>query len=121
MVGQIIGGSYGEILIRQKSGEKIELGDLLVADDILLQVIDLEYGSLLEHRDLARISGMQLEGYGSTEIHEKEVRNFILVRAKPVFDLKKRSIPKHLPEFFHVLRRAKEEDFQFLEMPENPL
>ncbi len=121
MVGQIIGGSYGEIWIRQKHGERIELGDLLVADDILLQVVDLEYGSLLEHRDLARMSGMQLEGYGSTEIHEKEVRNYILVRAKPVFDLKKRSIPKHLPEFFHVLRRASENDFKFLDMPENPL
>ncbi len=121
MVGQIIGGNYGEIWIRQKSGERIELGDLLVADDILLQVVDLEYGSLLEHRDLARMSGMQLEGYGSTEIHEKEVRNYILVRAKPVFDLKKRSIPKHLPSFFQVLRRATEKDFEFLEEPEHPL
>jgi len=121
MVGQIIGGNYGEIWIRQKSGERIELGDLLVADDILLQVFDLEYGSLMEHRDLARISGMQLEGYGSTEIHEKEVRNYILVKAKPIFNLKKRSIPKHLPSFFHILRRANAEDFKFLEMPENPL
>jgi DNA helicase HerA-like ATPase len=121
MVGQIIGGDYGEILIRQKSGERIELGELLVADDILLQVFDLEYGSLMEHRDLARISGMQLEGYGETEIHEREVRNYILVKAKPLFDLKKKSIPKHLPSFFHVLRRANKEDFQFLEMPEHPL
>ena len=121
MVGQIIGGNYGEIWIRQKSGEKIELGDLLVADDILLQVFDLEYGSLMEHRDLARISGMQLEGYGETEIHEREVRNYILVKAKPLFNLNRKSIPKHLPSFFQVLRRANAEDFKFLEMPENPL
>ena len=121
MVGQIIGGKYGEIWIRQKSGERIELGDLLVADDILLQVFDLEYGSLMEHRDLARISGMQLEGYGETEIHEREVRNYILVKAKPLFNLKRKSIPKHLPSFFQVLRRANAEDFQFLEMPKNPL
>jgi len=121
MVGQIIGGDYGEIWIRQKSGEKIELGDLLVADDILLQVFDLQYGSLMEQRDLARMSGMQLEGYGQTEIHEREVRNYILVKAKPLFDLKKRSIPKHLPSFFQVLRRANKEDFQFLGKPEHSL
>ena len=121
MVGQIIGGNYGEILIRQKNGERIELGELLVADDILLQVVDLEYGSLMENRDLARMSGMQLEGYGATEIHEKEVRNFILVRAKPVFDLNKKGIPKHLPEFFKILRRANAQDFDFLEKPENPM
>jgi len=121
MVGQIIGGNYGDILIRQKNGERIELGELLVADDILLQVVDLEYGSLMEGRDLARMSGMQLEGYGTTEIHEKEVRNFVLVRAKPVFDLKRKGIPKHLPEFFQILRRANAEDFDFLEKPENPM
>ena len=121
MVGQIIGGNYGEILIRQKNGERIELGELLVADDILLQVVDLEYGSLMEGRDLARMSGMQLEGYGATEIHEKEVRNFILVRAKPLFDLNKKGIPKHLPEFFKILRRANAEDFDFLEKPDNPM
>ncbi len=121
MVGQIIGGNYGEILIRQKNGERIELGELLVADDILLQVVDLEYGSLMENRDLARMSGMQLEGYGATEIHEREVRNFILVRAKPVFDLNKKGIPKHLPEFFKILRRANAQDFDFLEKPENPM
>ncbi len=121
MVGQIIGGNYGEILIRQKNGERIELGELLVADDILLQVVDLEYGSLMEGRDLARMSGMQLEGYGATEIHEKEVRNFILVRAKPLFDLNKKGIPKHLPKFFKILRRANAEDFDFLEKPDNPM
>ncbi len=121
MVGQIIGGSYGEIWIRQKSGERIELGDLLVADDILLQVFDMEYGSLLESHDLARISGMQLEGYGTTEIHEKDIRNYILVKAKPLFNLRTKSIPKHLPGFFNVLRRASAEDFQFLEKPENAI
>lgn len=121
MVGQIIGGSYGEIWIRQKSDERIELGDLLVADDILLQVYDMEYGSLLEKDDLARISGMQLEGYGATEIHEKDVRNYILVKAKPLFNLKSKSIPKHLPAFFHMLRRASSEDFEFLEKPENAI
>ena len=121
MVGQIIGGSYGEILIRQKSNEIVELGDLLVADDILLQIYDMEYGSLLQPNDLARMSGLQLEGYGATEIHEGDVRNYILLRAKPLFNLKNKSIPKTLPRFFHVLRRANTQDFEFLEKPQNAI
>jgi len=121
MVGQIIGGSYGEIVIRQKSEENVELGELLVANDILLQVFDLEYGSLMDFNDLARMSGMDLEGYGNTEIHEREVRNFIIARARPIFNLRTRQIPKHLPPFFDKLRRAEKEDFAFLERPENPL
>jgi hypothetical protein len=40
--GQIIAGQFGKILIREKSGEKIELGDLLVVEDegglVLLQI-----------------------------------------------------------------------------------
>ena len=32
--GQIIGGSFGEILIRQKAGEQIEIGELLVSDEV---------------------------------------------------------------------------------------
>ncbi len=115
MVGQIIGGDYGEIWIRQKSDEKIEIGELLVADDILLQVFDLEYGSLLEHRDLARMSGMELEGYGETKVMEENIRNYILAKAKPVFDLRSKSTPKFLPGFFRLLRRVKEEDFSFFE------
>ncbi len=115
MVGQIIGGDYGEIWIRQKSNEKIEIGELLVADKILLQVFDLEYGSLLEHRDLARMSGMELEGYGETKVMEENIRNYILAKAKPVFDLDAKSTPKSLPGFFRKLRRVKEEDFSFFE------
>ncbi len=114
MVGQIIGGDYGEIWIRQKSDEKIEIGELLVADDILLQVFDLEYGSLLENRDLARMSGMELEGYGKTKVMEEKVRNYILAKAKPVFDLRIKGSPKSLPSFFRILRKVKEEDFNFM-------
>ena len=119
MVGQIIGGDYGEIWIRQKSNEKIEIGELLVADDILLQVFDLEYGSLLENRDLARMSGMELEGYGKTKIMEEKVRNYILAKAKPVFDLRIKGSPKSLPSFFRILKKVSEEDFNFMSNNEN--
>jgi len=48
--GQIIGGRVGKILIREKSSEKIELGDLLVAEDkegyLLIKVYDLYSGTM---------------------------------------------------------------------------
>ncbi len=119
MVGQIIGGDYGEIWIRQKSDEKIEIGELLVADGILLQIFDLEYGSLLENRDIARMSGMQLEEVGEMEIYEKNIRNYILAKAKPLFDLKKEKVPKYLPGFFKRLRRVNKEDLKFIDKGEN--
>ena len=114
MVGQIIGGDYGEIWIRQKSDEHLEIGELLIADDIILQVFDMEYGSLLESRDIARMSGMHLEGMGEVSVKENNIRNYILAKAKPVFDLRNRGTPKALPGFFRVLRRVSEEDFDFM-------
>ena len=51
MKGQVISGEFGKILIRQKSGSGVELGELLVSDEgdgkILLQVYDLVYGLFL--------------------------------------------------------------------------
>ncbi len=65
MKGQVISGEFGKILIRQKSNEKIELGELLVAESdnnkILLQVYDLVYGSQISQQNLELISGLQLE------------------------------------------------------------
>ena len=30
VVGQVVGGSFGDILIRQKSGTDLEIGDLMI-------------------------------------------------------------------------------------------
>ncbi len=122
-IGQIIGGSYGELMIRQKSGRTIEIGDLLSIDDNILQVLDLEYGSLLEQEDIERISGMTLEGYEETNIMEEELRNYTYAKAKPLVRIKDGTprIPKILPPFFGELERVEKEDFEFLEEPENSL
>ncbi len=50
IAGQVVGGSVTSILVRQKSDQNIELGDLLVADIdessyLILKVNDLAYGS----------------------------------------------------------------------------
>ncbi len=121
MVGQIIGGKFDEILIRKKNDEVLEMGDLLVCGDILLQVFDQEYASLLDGRELARISGMQLEGYENVSIRESELRNFTVVKARPVFDLRNRKLPKYLPPFMSQLERVREEHLQFLNTPQSGL
>ncbi len=63
--GQVISGEYGKILIRQKANEKIELGELLVGETkdarILMQAINLLYGSQISQQNLELISGMSLE------------------------------------------------------------
>lgn len=122
-IGQIIGGEYGELCIRQKSGKVIEIGDLLSIGDIILQVNDLRYGSLIEDNDLARISGMELEGYEEVSLMEEEVRNYIHASAKPLVHVKngQPKIPKTLPMFFGTVDRVVKEDFEFMEKPDNSL
>ena len=62
--GLVISGEFGNILVREKSGKKIELGELLIADipegQILMQVFDLLYGSQLSQQNLELISGLRL-------------------------------------------------------------
>jgi hypothetical protein len=66
VVGSVISGKHGSILIRQKSGAEVELGDLLFVEhadaSILLQVYDVVYGSQIPAKHLEMISGMKLEG-----------------------------------------------------------
>ena len=85
--GQIIAGEIGKILIRQKAGERIELGDLLAVDDsegyLLLQITDLIYGSQVPQISRELIAGMSLEGLGGgLEFLEPQLRNYVIASAK---------------------------------------
>jgi DNA helicase HerA-like ATPase len=129
VVGQIIGGGVARILIREKSGIKLELGDLLVVDEneknsLILQINDLEYKSQVPQPMRELISGMELEGQGaSLEFMEPELRNYIVSNAKAILQIKDSTprIPKMLPTFFHSARNIREDDLQFLTKPKNPL
>ena len=63
--GQVISGEFGRIIARQKFGQQIEIGELLIADSdngkIMLQVYDLVYGSQISQQNLEMIAGMKLE------------------------------------------------------------
>lgn len=135
--GLIISGSFNELLAREKSEEKFEVGELLIAEfqieteqgkeieKTLLQVYDLEYGSQISQQNLELISGMELEDEkGSFEFMSPELRNYTLSKLKPLITINKdgkERTSKSLPSFFSKLREVEEKDLQFLSKPKKPL
>ena len=125
--GQVISGDFGRIIARQKSGQSIEIGELLIADannaKILLQVYDLVYGSQISQQNLELISGMKLEDNTEFELFDPSIRNYTLIMMKSLATLKGNNIAanKSLPQFFSEIREIKESDLSFLIKPNNPL
>ena len=125
--GQVISGEFGKILIRQKSDQKIELGELLVADTkdgkIILQVYDLIYGSQISQSNLELISGIRLEENTKLELLEPELRNYNLALLKNLITIKNKNVMicKNLPNVFSDVKEITKEDLTFLTTPKNPL
>ena len=116
--GQIIAGQFGKILIREKSGQKIELGDLLVVEDdqglALIQIYDLYYGSQISQLARELISGVKLEGKGGgLQFLEPQLRNYVLAEGKTVLRISDNiNIPKILPDFFKTVRYTTKKDLK---------
>ncbi len=127
VLGQIIGGEYSKVVVRQKSDARIELGELLISDDsnnkILLVAYDLAYGSQISRQNLEMISGIRLEEDEDVQIMDEELRNYTVVLCKPLLSIKGRSarLCKTLPRFFSTVRGVKKNDLEFIERPRNPL
>lgn len=125
--GQVIGGEFGKIIARQKSGQELELGELLVSDAgksrIVMQVFDLIYGSQISQQNLELISGMKLEDNADTEFFDKNLRNYMLARLKNLITIANgnASVSKLMPSFFSEVREITKEDLSFLIKPQNPL
>jgi len=125
--GQIVAGEVGKILIREKSGEKIELGDLLVVEDaegyLIIQVYNLLYGSQISKLAREQLAGLKLEGFGvGLEFFEPQLRNYLLAEAKAVLRVTSKPMAaKTLPDFFGTVRHVEAKDLQFLSKPENPI
>jgi uncharacterized protein len=126
--GQVIGGGFGKILIRQKAGEEIEIGELLVSDEgqkIILQAYDIVYGSQIPQSSLELMSGIRLEEDSNLGIFDYELRNYNLVFLKNLLSLKDNNntagICKTIPKFFSTVREIKKDDLNFLTKPDNPL
>ena len=126
MKGQVLSGKFGEIVIRQKSDEEFELGELLIAEKnktkILLQIYELAYGSQISEQNLELISGMKLEENTDIKFFDEKLRNYKLALAKNLITINETvKTSKILPEFFSEVREIKESDLPFLKKPDNPL
>ncbi len=125
--GIIISGRFSEIIARQKHGEEIELGELLIAENksskILMQAYDLVYGSQLSSLNLELVSGMKLEEDSEIELLDGKLRNYNIALLKSLITIKKnKAMPtKTLPEFFSKIREVSKEDLNFITKPLNPL
>jgi hypothetical protein len=125
--GLIIGGQYGNIIIRQKNEQNLELGEILVAETkqgkILLQAFDLLYGSQLTQQHLELVSGIKLEEDQSVELMDQSLRNYLLARLKSLVYIQneKASSCKSLPTFFTNIREIVAQDVKFLTEQPNAL
>lgn len=125
--GQVISGEFGKVIARQKAGENIEIGELLIADSsdgkILMQVYDLLYGSQISQQNLEMISGMRLEENTDFELFDASLRNYMLAMMKSLVTIKGKNafVSKSLPSFFSEVREIKEDDLSFLAKPKNPM
>lgn len=121
-VGQIVDGKFGSVLVRQKSDEKLEIGDLLISEEgdhsLVMQVFGLEYGSQI-HPDMREVmAGESLErGSAGTHFYSPETAHYVVARVKPLATLAPGgdvTLPKSLPGFFGRLRRISPADLGFL-------
>jgi uncharacterized protein len=124
---QIISGEFGKVIARQKSGQDIEIGELLISESgdrkVMMQVFGLVYASQISQQNLEMISGMNLEEQADFEIYDAGLRNYVLAIMKPLINLdgKKSAVSKSLPEVFSQVRQIKKEDLSFLAMPRTPI
>ncbi len=129
--GQVIGGDFGRIAIRQKHGSKLEIGEVLVAESgdskMLLQVYDLTYASQLSSQNIEMISGMMIEQEEEFSFMEPELRNYKVAYAKSLLLISDGvtaddpSISKTLPDFFSQVRSLTEKDLSFMKSPKKPI
>ena len=127
VVGKIVSGDFSGIIIRQKTGIDVELGELLITREnngyFILQVFDISYGSQIPERIRSLAAGLKLEEVSNLSFLDNDLSNFILIILKPILFVtpNRYHLPKKLPKFFSEVERIKEEDLKFLEKPNRPL
>jgi hypothetical protein len=107
-IGSFVSGSLVKLLLRQKSNQEFELGQLFIAgkdrhEYSIYQIKDLLYGSQMPEAVLELMAGYGLERERSDlKIYEPELRNYVLAYSRPLIYVKdnKLYLPKKLPSFF---------------------
>lgn len=123
--GQVVAGDFSKVIMRVKSDQEIELGELVVIEHnqekFILQVYDLIYASQISAQNLEMVAGMNLE-QGSYDIMDEALRNYQLAFLKPLLTISHDSKTcKKLPPFFGKVRAISKEDLQFITPPKHPL
>jgi uncharacterized protein len=124
--GQIVGGEFSKILVRQKSDVDVELGELMIAESsgkkIMMQVYDLLFGSQISQQNLELVSGLQLEDGSDENFFDSELRNYNLALLKSLItvDSSGVKISKSMPSFFSKVREVEKDDLKFITRPKNP-
>ena len=135
-IGSFVSGTFVKLILRQKSDQEFELGQLFVAgksefDYSIYQIKDLYFGSQIPDSALELMAGYGLERSGTDlKIYEPELRNYVLANAKSLIcvikDKDNKSIlkiPKKLPQFFGNIFEIQEKHIDFFkeELVKNPL
>ena len=107
--GQVVSGDFGKIVMRIKTDQEVELGELVVIENngekFILQVYDLVYGSQISQQNLEMVAGMSLEEESSFSIMDQNLRNYQLAFLKPILNIGQNSKTcKKLPAFFTKVR-----------------
>lgn len=132
IVGQIVGGNNTALIIREKKGVGLELGELVSVEEgttrrYLYIVSALEYGSLVSEDRLFTSAGSMLEGEKpNVEIPDQDLRIFRKAIITPLLEVRRNgreqaSSPRSIPTFFSKVREIRNEDFSFLEKPHSEI
>ena len=96
IIGQFVTGSFVKLVIRQKSDQEFELGQLFIAGNNLeeysiFQIKDLYYGSQIPDDILELMAGYRLERErANLKIYEPELRNYVIATARELISVKKK-------------------------------
>lgn len=131
-IGSFVRGtSLVKLILRQKSDQEFELGQLFIAgkdrkEYSIYQIKDLFYGSQIPDNVLELMAGYGLERDRSDlKVYEPELRNYVLALARPLVFVKENKLllPKRLPSFFSDTFDIDDGHLEFFkeEKIENPL
>jgi len=135
--GQFVSGSFTKLILRQKSDQSFEIGQLLVAGTDLnnytiFQINNLAFGSQIPPHSLELMAGYQLErDISDLTVYESELRNYVLATARPLVQItldkeENRYYPKlskTLPRFLSAVYEINDDHLKFLKETklENPI
>lgn len=125
--GQIISGSFDSIMMRQKKGETLEIGELLVSESenhkIILQVVNLMHSSQVSQSNIEYISGLKIEENADIELMDEHLRYYTVAELKSILAIENKTpmLNKKLAGFFSKVRSLEKDDINFLTIPKSPL